>query len=99
MSGATTERARRAWPTWLRWLLLVVGLAASAAAGYLAALVAILGAVAVGAAPLGLVGESTPQQPWVTPVAVVAGLVVLGLGVRLYIRMFVRRRRHPPITV
>ncbi len=83
----------RLWPTWVRYLVLAVGLAASAAAGYLTALVSTLAAVIVGAAPL-LAGDSTPQQPWVTPVAVGAGLVVFALGVRRSVRAFRRHRRQ-----
>ncbi len=89
-------------------MVLAVGLAASAAAGYLAALAATLVAIVLGAAPLGLAGESTPRQPWVTPVVVGAGLLVFGLGVWLSVRAFRLHRKqndpgsdvlpHPPVA-
>jgi len=96
-----SKRASTPWPTWVRWLVLSAGLAASAAGGYLTALVVTFAAIVAGAAPLGLVGETTPQQPWVTPVAVGAGLVVLGLGAHRSVAMFRRHRElraHAPTT-
>ena len=88
-----SNRAGNPWPTWVRWLVLAVGLTASAAVGYVTALAVTITAVIFHAAPL-LVGDSTQQQPWVTPVAVGAGLFVFGLGVRLSVAVF-RRRRKP----
>lgn len=85
------DSAGNPWPTWVRCLVLAAGLAASVAAGYLAALASTLAAVMLDAAPL-LAGSSTPQQPWVTPVAVGAGLVVFGIGVWLSVRAFRRHR-------
>jgi hypothetical protein len=76
--------------TWVRALVLIVGVTASAAAGYAAAFAVMIIAVANDAAPL-LAGETTPQQPWVTPTAVGAGLLVFGLGVWRSVRSF---RRH-----
>jgi hypothetical protein len=81
--------ARSPWPVWARALVLIVGAALSAAAGYVAAVGVMIVAVLLGAAPL-LAGESTPQQPWVTPVAVGAGLIGLGLGLWLTVRAFRR---------
>ncbi|MEJ7833933.1 MAG: hypothetical protein WKF79_13520 [Nocardioides sp.] len=90
----TSERARSPWPTWVRWLVLVLGLGASAVAGYLSMVASMIVAVMVGAAPL-LAGDSTPEQPWVTPVAVGAALVGFGLPARLAIRIFLRHRSTP----
>ena len=89
-----SNNAGTPWPTWVRCLVLAAGLAASAAAGYLAALVSTLVAVILGAAPSGLVGESTPRQPWVTPVVVAVGLSVFGLGVWLSVKAFRRHREQ-----
>ncbi|NYG57117.1 H+/Cl- antiporter ClcA [Nocardioides daedukensis] len=85
-----TNRAEAPRPTWIRALILIIGVVVSAAIGYATALAVAIFAVLVGAAPL-LAGESTPQQPWVTPVAVCAGLLVFGLGVWLTVRAFRRR--------
>jgi sterol desaturase/sphingolipid hydroxylase (fatty acid hydroxylase superfamily) len=87
----TTSGAGRSWPTWVRALVLIVGVAVSAAVGYLTAVAVWILAVALGAAPL-LAGGSTPQQPWVTPVAVGAGMIVFGLGVWFSARTV---HRHP----
>ncbi len=76
--------------TWVRTLGLIVGMAASAGVGYVTAVGVMIIAVLAEAAPL-LAGETTPQQPWVTPTAVGAGLLVFGLGVWLSVRMFRRR--------
>lgn len=76
-----------------RWLWLTAGLAGSAVVAYGAALIVELIAVAVGSAPLGLVGETTPTQPWVTPAVVVAALATFISGAWLSVRRF--RRTHP----
>lgn len=86
----TTSGAGRSWPTWVRALVLIVGVAVSAAVGYLTTVAVILLAVDLGAAPL--LDESTPQQPWVTPVSVGAGMIMFGLGVWFSARTV---RRHP----
>ena len=75
---------------WVRALVLIAGVAGSAVIGYVTAVVVMIIAVLLDAAPL-LAGETTTQQPWVTPTAVGAGLIVFGLGVWLSVRM-VRRR-------
>lgn len=77
-------------PTSARALLLVVGVAASGVAGYVAAVAVMVLAVILGAAPLGI-GDSAPQQPWVTPATVGAGVIVFGLGVRFCVVKFRRR--------
>lgn len=87
--GNTTSGARRSWPTWVRALVLIVGVAVSAAVGYLTAVAVIILAIELGAAPF---LEDTPQQPWVTPVAVGAGMIVFGLGVSFSARTV---RWHP----
>lgn len=87
----TTHGAPSPWPKPIRALVLLVGVALSAVGGYVMALAVVILAVAVDAAPL-LAGDSTPQQPWVTPVAVVAGMIVFGFGVVLSARTV---RRHP----
>jgi hypothetical protein len=94
--STTTSGAGRSWPSWVCALVLIVGLALSAVVGYLTAVAVMILAVVLDAAPL-LAGDSTPQQPWVTPVAVAAGTVVLGLGVWLTARTF-RRARSPQAT-
>lgn len=70
--------------------MLVVGVAASAAVGYVVAVAVMIVAILIDAAPL-LAGQSTPQQPWVTPVAVGAGAIVFGLGVWLSVKTCWRR--------
>ncbi|WP_110241122.1 hypothetical protein [Nocardioides gilvus] len=91
--NSSTEGAS-SQPTWARALLLVVGVAVSAAAGYVAAMAVMVLAVILGAAPLGI-GDSATQQPWVTPVAVGTGLVVFGLGLRFCV---LKVRRRPPAS-
>lgn len=77
-------------PTWVRALALLVGVVVSAVVGYATGLVVVIIAIIVDAAPL-LAGQSTPQQPWVTPVAVGAGVIVFGFGVRFCIRKIRQR--------
>jgi len=87
---STINGAGRSWPTRVRALVLIVGVAVSAAVGYATAVAVMILAVLVEAAPL-LAGDSTPQQPWVTPVAVGAGMIALGFGIWLSVRTV---RRH-----
>lgn len=85
------KRTSSPWPTWVRWLALFAGLLVSAIIGYFAVLVVTLGAVLAGAAPLGLVGETTPRQSWVIPVSLAVGLIIFGFCVRLSVSVL---RRH-----
>lgn len=76
---------------WTRRALLLLGCVLSAVAGYATAQLVYVVAVVVDAAPL-LAGDSTPEQPWVAPAAVVLGVVVLVLGLRWTVRSSRRRR-------
>lgn len=86
------KRTSIPWPTWVRWLALSAGLLVSAAIGCLTFLVVTIGAILAGAAPLGLEGETTPRQLWVTPVSLAVGLITFGFGVRLSVAVFRRHR-------
>lgn len=76
----------------IRSIWLVVGLVGAALLAYVVAYAVLLVAVFVGAAPLGLAGESTPTQPWVGPAAVVAAVATLITVARVSIRRFRRTR-------
>jgi energy-converting hydrogenase Eha subunit A len=87
----TTTRAGQPWRTWVRALVLILGVVASAAAGYAAAVAVMIVAVVLDAAPL-LAGETTQQQAWVSPAAASAGAIAFGLGIWVSVRIV---RRHP----
>ncbi len=80
-----------------RWVWLVATLAGAAVVAYGVAFAVGIVAVVMGAAPLGLAGESTPTQPWVPPTVIVAASATFVAGARLAVRRFrsVGRRQGP----
>lgn len=73
-----------------RWIWLVAGLTGAAVVAYGVAFAVGILAVVLGAAPLGLAGESTPTQPWVPPTVVVAAITTFTCGAVLSARRFRR---------
>lgn len=71
-----------------RWVRLVVGLVVTVVTAGVVALFVGLVAVLFGAAPLGLAGESTPTQPWVPPLVVLAAVLTLAVGAVRSVRRF-----------
>lgn len=88
---APVDHRPRGWPLWARGSWLVLGAALSVVVGYLAALMVIVTAVLLDAAPLGLAGEQQVAEPWVSPTAATVAVAVFGLGLWRTVRTV---RRH-----